>query len=1007
MDTRNVLGLDLGTNSVGWALIEHAVLIGGASRPVSLIDAGVRIFQAGVEPNKNESRNVERRKARAMRRQHDRRNRRRAALRNCLARAGLLPPDAGGCAALFAANDPYALRAKGLDQPLAPDEIGRALFHLGQRRGFLSNRRTDRGARKKENQGIAAEISQLQRDIDSSGARTLGGFFARIDRSQQRIRGRHTSRAMYENEFEALWTAQQRFHPNLMTPELRRDLHSIIFHQRPLKLQKDLVGECEFERHRKRSPRATWYAQQFRLLQDVNHLEFADSVTGEVQKLSADQRAKLMGALARRKEMTFDSIRRLLGMLDSQKFNFESGERRSKLKGNFTEAALRAAFKEQYNALAIPVRDSIVHDLLFVDDSEVIRRHAIQRYGISPGAAEALCKIELPGGYLHLSERALKRLLPHLERGLGYTEAVSEAGYQRRDQRMINARDVLQREDMPELRNPIVTASLGQMRLVVNAIVRAYGKPHKIRVEMARDLKVSLAKRAELSRDQARRERENEAVRGILEREYENSNPARADVERYRLWKQQSCACPYTGRTIPSASLFGPEWEVDHILPLPRSGEDSFANKVLCATEANRDKGDRIPWEAWGGDPARWGEIAKRAEKLPWPTRRRFLIKEIPGGFIDRQLNDTRYIAREARTWLETLAGKDSVQIGMGGVTAALRRRWGLNGLLGSTAEKNRSDHRHHAVDAVVIALTTSAAIKRMSELAARGRRPEDAGLEPPWEHFRDDVRRRIEAILVSFRALRRVRGGLHQETNYGILGLRDDKGQELFAVRKDLASLTGAELSRIADPRVRELVSAHFQKHGADLAAANPEKSAPWKAALAAPLPAMPNRRGAPVPIRRVRLHKPLGNVFRLKDAEGRDYRAVDSGSNHHIVAYEILSGPNKGKWEGRVVSTFEAVRRIRAGQPVIQRDFGPDRRFVMSLSINEMVAANQDDRREHWRVQKIDASAGSVTFRTHTAATLADNSARRIKSPDALRRAQAVKVTVDPIGREGPAHD
>jgi CRISPR-associated endonuclease Csn1 len=1005
MDTRTVLGLDLGTNSVGWALIEHAVLSDGALRPISLIDAGVRIFQAGVEPNKNESRNVQRRKARAMRRQHDRRNRRRAALRNCLARGGLLPQNAGECAAILAAIDPYESRAKGLDQRLAPHEVGRALFHLGQRRGFLSNRRTDRGARKQENQGIAAQISELQRDIDSSGARTLGGFLARLDRSRQRIRGRHTSRAMYEREFDALWTAQQNFHPSLMTDELRREVHSIIFHQRPLKVQKDLVGQCEFERHRKRSPRATWYAQRFRLLQDVNHLEFADSATGEVLKLSADQRAKLLEALSRRKEMTFDSIRRLLGMLESQKFNFESAERRDKLKGNITEASIRGALKKEYDALPTSSRDAIVHDLIFLDDPEVIRRHAIERYGVSAAAAEALSEIELPSGYLHLSERALKRLLPHLEGGLGYTEAVTEAGYQRPDQRRITTHQFLERGVMPELRNPIVTATLGQMRLVVNAVVRAHGKPHKIRVEMARDLKVSLSKRAELSRDQARRERENEAIRELIRSEYGIAEPTRADVERYRLWKQQSCACPYTGRTIPAASLYGPEWEVDHILPLPRSGEDSFANKVLCAAEANRDKGDRMPWEAWGGDSARWGEITKRSEKLPWPTRRRFLMRKIPDGFIERQLNDTRYIATEARAWLESLAGKYSVQIGKGGVTAALRRKWGLNGLLGSTAEKNRADHRHHAVDAVVIALTTPDAIKRMSELAARGRGPDSAGLEAPWEHFRDDVKRRIDAILVSFRAVRRVRGPLHQETNYGILGLRDEKGQELFAVRKDLANLTGAELSRIADPRVRELVIGHFLAHGVDLKGANPEKSAAWKAALAAPPPSIPNRHGSPVPIRRVRLHKPLGNVFRLKDAEGREYRAVDSGSNHHVEICELLAGPNKGKWEGRVVPTFEAVKRLRAGRPVIQRDFGPERRFVMSLSMNESVRIGAG---ELWRVQKIDAGNGRVTFRPHFDARRSnDKSNERTISFTKLQPLALRKVAIDPIGRELPTHD
>ncbi|MGH7949589.1 MAG: type II CRISPR RNA-guided endonuclease Cas9, partial [Candidatus Binataceae bacterium] len=297
MNTAAVLGLDLGTNSAGWALIEHQLESdGGLGPPVRLIDAGVRIFQEGVEAQKNESRNVVRRQARAMRRQHQRRNRRRDALRINLVKAGLLPVEPEQFATLMREN-PYALRATGLDRPLAPFEFGRALYHLGQRRGFKSNRKTDRKAKKNETEGLLAEISQLQKEIDASGARTLGQFLASLGREEAKVRGRHTSRAMYEKEFELLWNAQAAHHPSLLSDALRKTLHNVIFHQRPLRVQKQLVGECELEPGRKRSPRATWYAQQFRILQDVSHLRVLDTSTGELRELSPDERQKLAGAL--------------------------------------------------------------------------------------------------------------------------------------------------------------------------------------------------------------------------------------------------------------------------------------------------------------------------------------------------------------------------------------------------------------------------------------------------------------------------------------------------------------------------------------------------------------------------------------------------------------------------------------------------------------------------------------------------------------------------------------
>jgi CRISPR-associated endonuclease Csn1 len=1007
MDTATVLGLDLGTNSIGWALIEHAVdKDGQPDRPLRLIDAGVRIFQQGVEANRNESRNVQRRQARGMRRQHRRRGERMDLLRERLQRAGLLPSDSGALAALMREN-PYAFRARGLDERLSPYEFGRALYHLAQRRGFKSNRKSERGAeRKKENEGIRAEITQIGKDIADSGARTLGEYLSRLDAREQRVRGRHTSREMYETEFDALWHAQRANHPELLTDSLRDELRGITFYQRPLKVQKHLVGRCELEPDKKRAPKGTWYAQQFRLLQDVNHLEVLDAATGTMRKLNSDERAKLVPALASRKEMTFDQIRKLLGLLDSQKFNFESGERREKIKGNTTEWNLRAVFKSAYDRLAPETRDEIVRDLLFVEDESVIRRHAVERWGLNEEGATALAKRDLQPGYLHLCEKALKKLLPEMEKkGLSYMEAIVAAGYQRPDQREVSIRDELGLEDMPYLRNPIVMAALHQTRHVVNAVVRAYGKPARIRVEMARDLKVSLDKRAEIISEQRKNERENDTIRKCLEEEFGIADPSRDDVVRYRLWKECAQTCPYTGRVISKEALFGAELQIEHIWPLDRSGDDSYMNKTLCWAEENRRKHNRTPLEAYGSDEQRWGEITMRIRSLPPGKRYRFL-HPIPEEFITRQLNDTRYIAREARAYLETLAGKYNVQVGRGGVTAALRRMWGLNNLLSASGEKTRDDHRHHAVDAVVIALTTPAVVKLMSEFSARGYRADDAGFAPPWQGFRDEVKRQIEKIIVSHRVLREIRGALHEETNYGILGRRDEKGQELFAVRKPLGGLSANEVALIADLAVRQIVIDHLRRHGAD---PKSDKSAEWKKAMSADdPPLLPNRNGNPVPIKRVRLHKPLSNVFRLKNPQGVEYRAVDSGSNHHVVIFEYTDGKKAGRWDGEFVTMFEAARRAKAREPITRREVGNGRKFVMSLSANEMVKITQDGVADYWRVQKIDGANRRVTLRPHTDARKSDDrSLETTLRLNPLRELKPVKLTIDPLGREHPAND
>jgi CRISPR-associated endonuclease Csn1 len=1009
MPSRLVLGLDLGPNSAGWALIEESVDADGSTNPVRLVDAGARIFPEGVEANRNQSRNTARRDARAIRRQHDRRTRRREGLLRHLTAAGLMPKEADALREILAIN-PYSLRARALDQKLEPFELGRALYHLGQRRGFLSNRKAERGSeKKKENEGVAAAISTLDKNIAESGARTLGEYLSRLDPALERIRKRYTSRAMYQHEFDAIWNAQSPHHPDLLTDDLRRRFHQIIFNQRPLKVQKGLVGECELEPGRKRSPRGTWYAQQFRLIQDVCHLEFPDAATGEVRKLNDDERAKLIAALQRKKSMPFPAIRKTLDLLEAQKFNFETADHRKELKGNATEALLRSVLKSDYDRLSDDRRDEVVRDLLYLDSEDVIRRHAVERCGLDADTAAELASKELQPGYVHLSEKALRRMIPHLERGLPYMTALEAAGYERPDQRRIESRDRLLTEDMPKLRNPIVSVALNQTRRLVNAIAAAYGKPARIRVEMARDLKVSLGKRAEILKENKKNREENEAADQLITEQFRVANPTRDDRVRLRLWIEQAQTCPYTGRTIPNNSVFSPEWDVDHILPWPRSGDDSYMNKVLCDAAANRQKGNRTPHEAWHGDQPRWDDILLRIKSLPWSKRRKFDVKEIDtDAFISRQLNDTRYIARAARDYLATLTGKYTVEVGKGAATAALRRRWGLNRILSDSGEKTRADHRHHAVDAVVIALTTPTVIKRMSALSSAGRRPDEAGFPPPWENFRHDVKQRIDAIRVSHRVIRGIVGALHDETNYGILGTTDEKGMSMYAVRKPLERITQSELSKIADDRVRALVIDHLRRNGADPDAKNAEKTAEWKQAMTPPsFPTLANRAGAPVPIKKVRLHIPSKSMFALKNRQGVEYRAVESGSNHHIAIFEVAGRNGKKEWKAEVVPMFHAARRARAGEPIIRRDESDGRRFIMSLSKNEILRMNLGGIEGLWRVQKFDIN-GRVTVRPHNDARKSDDrSFEKSPSVSQLQKAASVKVTIDLLGRVHDAND
>ncbi len=534
-----VLGLDLGSNSIGWALLESSDDRG--NNFTGLIDTGVRIFQEGVDRTTTGaeiSKNAQRRSARGARKLHKRRNQRREALKALLIQHGLLPESQAEFETLMQTN-PYELRAKGVDEKITLYEFGRALYHINQRRGFKSNRKAGESDGK-----VATALVELEKQIQDGGFKTLGEYLYSLDPKEQHIRRRYTKRSMYEDEFKILWEHLSPFYPDKLTEELKSKVFYTIFYQRPLKVQKHLVGLCEFEKRevvnrqgekvwtgKKRSPKGTWYAQQFRLLSEINNLKVIDGNDEWQLAEDLDLRDKLIAALQKKKTMNFSAIRKLLFEKNQHgfehiRFNLEEGGR-DKLKGNEAEASLRSILKKKYDALTEKQRDTLIHDLLFIEDEKVVRKHCEQlgaALELTEEQVEKLSKVKLVDGYLHLSEKAIKKLLPHLKQGLKYSDAVEAAGYLRKDQQ--EERIVPRLGEPPQLRNPIVQKALYEVRKVVNAIVWEYGKPDFIRVEMARDLKQSASQRKEASFQNARNRKRNEEIKNRLQKEYGIHNQA-------------------------------------------------------------------------------------------------------------------------------------------------------------------------------------------------------------------------------------------------------------------------------------------------------------------------------------------------------------------------------------------------------------------------------------------------------------------------------------------------
>ena len=374
-----VLGLDLGSASLGWAMIA----LNRADEPTSLVRAGVRIFEPGVdgtaldiEQGKDQSKAVERRTARLHRRQLRRRAARQRELFQELQKAGLLPTNEVGTGASseqrhellnvldrsltlkflkpnddsFAQKPLYLLRKLALDQALEPFELGRVLFHLSQRRGFKSNRKeTKKTAKENEDLGqVKADIHALELAIQDAGARTIGEYLAGLDPHTEKLRRRWTARKMFEQEFALIWDAQAKHHACLLRQELRDRVHELLFFQRPISAQKHLVGTCELERGddkhppKRRAPWATMAAQRFRMLQKINDLVVIDTKNQTSRKLTEEERSKLYRWLDREGTQSFIAIRKYLDIKGTA-FNLEAGGDKD-LPGNRTQKSMRKVF---------------------------------------------------------------------------------------------------------------------------------------------------------------------------------------------------------------------------------------------------------------------------------------------------------------------------------------------------------------------------------------------------------------------------------------------------------------------------------------------------------------------------------------------------------------------------------------------------------------------------------------------------------------------------------------
>ena len=465
-----ILGIDTGTNSLGWAIVEKL------ADEYHLLDKGVNIFQEGVKIEKGieSSKAAERTAHKAARVRNYRIKLRKIRLLRILSDAHLCPSlskvelSAWRLKKEYPKNElfmqwqstddesektPYAYRHKCLHDCLDFSSVtdryilGRAFYHMIQRRGFLSNRK-DQSA--DDTGKVKESISNLTQEMHDAGYEYLGDYFYSLYNKGEKIRNHYTARnEHYLAEFKAICEKQD-LDKNLGS-EVVRQIEKAIFYQRPLKSQKGQVGKCVYEKNKTRCPSSHPMYEEFRMLSFINNIKIQTPNDGALRSLSAEERELIMPlffrkSIIKKKQFVFEDIAKKLAHREQYGFYKKSTDVEMPYLFNFpmdtsvsgcpVTAALIDIFGENWvdtlcetytlaeGKSRLDIVNDIWHALSFYTDNAKLAEFAKNRLQLNDEEAKKFCEISLPGNYASLSLKAICNILPYLRRGLIYSHAV-------------------------------------------------------------------------------------------------------------------------------------------------------------------------------------------------------------------------------------------------------------------------------------------------------------------------------------------------------------------------------------------------------------------------------------------------------------------------------------------------------------------------------------------------------------------------------------------------------
>ena len=860
-----VLGLDIGIASVGVGILNKDT--------GEIIHTNSRLFPAATADN-----NVERRNSRQARRLNRRKKHRGVRLKDLFEDYDLLTDFSKVSINL----NPYRLRVQGLDNPLTTEELFIALKNIVKRRGisYLDDATEDGGAVSsdygkavEENRKLLAEQTpgQIQLERFEKYGQVRGDFTVEEKGDKRRLINVFSTSA-YRKEAERILRKQQEFN-NQITDEFIEDYLKILTGKRKYyhgpgneKSRTDygiyttkknsegnyitlpnmydiLIGKCTFYPEEYRASKASYTAQEFNLLNDLNNL----TVPTETNKLSEEQKKTIIEYAKSAKTLGASTLLKYITKMIDASVDQIRGYRvdvNNKPEIHTFEAYRKMQSLETISVGELPrkVLDELAHILTLNTEREGIEE-AINTRLMDVFSQEQVLELVqfrknnsslFSKGWHNFSLKLMLELIPELyETSEEQMTILTRLGKQRSKETSKRTKYIDEKEVTEEIYNPVVAKSVRQAIKIINEATKKYGIFDNIVIEMARENNEEGAKKDYIKRQKANQDEKNAAMEKAAfqyngKKELPDSifHGHKELATKIRLWHQQGEKCLYTGKNIPISDLIHNQYkyEIDHILPLSLSFDDSLSNKVLVLATANQEKGQRTPFQALDSMDDGWSyrefKSYVKESKLLGNKKKEYLLTEediskieVKQKFIERNLVDTRYSSRVVLNALQDFykAHKfdTTISVVRGQFTSQLRRKWGL--------EKTRDTYHHHAVDALIIAASSQLSLwKKQANplisykedqivdsetgeiISLTDDKYKELVFKAPYAHFVDTLssKKFEDSILFSYQVDSKYNRKISDATIYATrkAKLDKDKSEETYVLGKikDIYSQTG-----------------------------------------------------------------------------------------------------------------------------------------------------------------------------------------------------------------------